>query len=218
MNRTTIALAALASGALALGVATAEETATRWSFDADKADAPPAGFTFGRTGKGATGVWVVKADQGAPSGANVLAQTDGDDTDYRFPVAIADAPSLADLRLSVKCKPVSGKVDQACGLIFRAVDADNYYLARANALENSVNFYRVVKGRRTQLAGWHGKVKGGVWHDLRIDAKGAHVDVYYEGKKVIDAQDTTFQNAGRVGVWTKADSVTYFDDLTVAPL
>src|SRR5438132_9820865 len=104
------------------------------SFDTEKVDAAPAGFTFGRTGKGAMGKWIVKAEKDAPSGGNVLAQVDADDTDYRFPVAIANEPSLADLRLSVKCKQIAGKVDQGCGLIFRAVDADNYYVTRATAL------------------------------------------------------------------------------------
>ena len=148
----------------------------------------------------------------------MLAQLDADYTDYRFPVAIADAPSLADMRLSVKCKQVSGKVDQGCGLIFRVTDPDNYYVTRANALEGNVRVYHVVKGERVQFAGWNGKVKSGVWHDLRVDAKGDHFEVYFDGQKVMDATDQTFKNAGKVGVWTKADSVIYFDDLTVAPL
>jgi hypothetical protein len=196
----------------------AKGAAQTMSFDADKADAAPAGFTFGRTGSGKQGKWVVKAEAGAPSGANVLAQIDADSTDYRFPVAIAGAPSLADVRLSVRCKPISGKVDQACGLIFRADDPDNYYVTRANALEDNVRLYHVVKGKRSQLAGWNGKVKGGVWHELRVDAKGDHLEVYFDGTKVIEVTDKTFKDAGKIGLWTKADSVTYFDDLTVTPL
>lgn len=188
------------------------------SFDTDKADAPPDGFSFGRTGKGAQGKWVIKAEKDAPSGGNVLAQVDADSTDFRFPVAIANEPTLADLRLSVRCKPVSGKVDQGCGLIFRAADPDNYYVTRANALENNVRLYHVVKGVRKQFAGWNGTIKSGTWHELRVDAKGDHFEVYFDGQKVIDANDKTFTNAGKVGLWTKADSVIYFDDLTVAPL
>jgi hypothetical protein len=196
----------------------AKGAAQAMAFDGDPAGGPPAGFTFGRTGSGAQGKWVVKAEPGAPSGANVLAQVDADATDYRFPVAIASAPSLADVRLSVRCKPVSGKVDQACGLIFRAADPDNYYVTRANALEDNVRLYHVVSGKRVQLAGWNGKVKSGVWHELRIDAKGARFEVYFDGTKVLDAADRTLPDAGKVGVWTKADSVTYFDDLTVTAL
>jgi hypothetical protein len=188
------------------------------SFDTDTIDAPPAGFTFGRTGKGREGKWVIKADAGAPSKPNVLAQVDADDTDYRFPVAFASAAAPADVRVEVKCKQVSGKVDQGCGVVFRAADPDNYYVTRANALEDNVRLYHVVKGKRVQFAGWDGKVKGGVWHDLRADAKRDHFEVYFDGKKVIDATDRTFASAGRVGLWTKADSVIYFDDFTVTPL
>jgi hypothetical protein len=213
----SLALAALGLGAGGPGNADSAAAKT-WSFDSDKADAPPIGFSFGRTGKGAEGKWVVKAVPDAPTAGNVLAQTDGDSTDYRFPVAVADAPVLKDVRLSVKCKPVAGKVDQGCGLVFRFKDADNYYLTRANALEDNVNLYHVVKGRRSSFAGWNGKVAGGVWHDLRVDAKGDHFTVTFDGKKVIDATDDTFGDAGKVGVWTKADSIIYFDDLSAQAL
>jgi hypothetical protein len=152
----------------------------------------------------------------APSGGKVLAQVDADRTDGRFPVAFI-GPELKDLELSVKCKPVSGKVDQACGLIFRVKDADNYYVVRGNALEDNVRLYHVVKGKRVQFAGWNGKVSSGSWHELAVTAVGDHFEVSFDGKKVIDAHDTTFGSAGKVGVWTKADSVTYFDELKVAP-
>jgi hypothetical protein len=146
-----------------------------------------------------------------------LAQTDADSTDYRFPVAVANEPLLRDLHLSVRCKPVSGQVDQACGLVFRFRDADNYYVTRANALENNVRLYHVVKGDRRQFAGWNGKVSSGAWHSLRVDAKGDHFEVYWDDKKVMDAHDTTFSEPGKVGLWTKADTVTYFDNLSVSP-
>ena len=190
----------------------------RWSFDADKPDGPPTGFVFGRTGGGGPGRWVVRAEPGAPSGANVLAQTDADRTDYRFPMAVASEPSLKDLRLSVRCKPVSGKVDRACGLVFRYQDENNYYLTRANALEDNVRLYYVKDGRRRQFASWTGKVESGVWHELKVEARGDHFEVFWNGKRVIDAHDATFTSAGRVGVWTKADSITYFDDLSAEPL
>jgi hypothetical protein len=189
-----------------------------WNFDKEVAGKPPAGFTFSRTGNGKLGRWVVQEDKSAPSGTHVLAQLDSDETRFRFPVAVANDPSLRDLRLSVRCNPVSGKVDQACGLVFRYYDQDNYYLARANALEDNVRFYYVKDGKRMQLVSWSGSVSSGSWHELRADANGDRFEVYWDGKKVIDAQDPTFQQAGKVGVWTKADSVTYFDDLTVVPL
>jgi len=190
---------------------------TTWGFDKDKAEAAPSGFAFGRTGDGKAGTWIVKAIKDAPSGGSVLAQTDADSTDYRFPVAVADKPELADLALSVKCKPVSGKVDQACGLVLRYQDADNYYLTRANALENNVRFYYVKAGKRQQVASWSGKVASGAWHDYKIEMKGDHAVVWFDGKQVLDVKDKTFAKAGKVGVWTKADSVTYFDDLAVEP-
>jgi hypothetical protein len=210
-----LALSLLVIGA---GLALADPGVQTWSFDTDKVDLAPAGFLFGRTGKGAQGKWLVIAAKDAPSGKQVLAQKDADSTDYRFPVALGDAPSLADVRVSVKCKQVSGKVDQACGLVFRAADPDNYYVTRANALEDNVRLYHVVKGERNQIASWSGKVKSGVWHDLRADAKGDHFVIYFDGKKVIDAKDSTFKAAGKIGLWTKADSVTYFDDLVASPL
>jgi hypothetical protein len=189
-----------------------------WSFDADPIDSPPAGFRLEKTDGGAPGRWLVRAESDAPSARNVLAQVDADDSDGRFPIAVADEPSLADLRLSVKCKPVAGRVDQACGLVFRYQDANNYYVARANALEGNVRFYFVKNGRRKQLASWSGEVSSGAWHELRAEVRGDAFQIYWEGTKVLETNDKTFPGAGRVGVWTKADSVTLFDDLTVAAL
>jgi hypothetical protein len=201
------------------GVALAQGGGGRtWDFQGDAVGSPPAGFSFGRTGGGSEGKWVVLTDASAPAGDHVLAQTDADGTDHRFPVAVADAPALRDVHLEVRCKPVSGKVDEACGIVFRFKDPDNYYVARANALEDNVNLYRVVNGRRRQIEGWRGKVTSNVWHALAIAARGDHLQVYWEGKPIIDARDDTFRDAGRVGLWTKADSVTYFDALIVKPL
>jgi len=194
------------------------EQARSWRFDEDRVGQPPRGFTFGRTGGGRAGRWVVRAEKDAPSGGNVLVQEDDDRTDYRFPLAVASEPSLRDLRLSVRCKPVSGRVDQACGLVFRYRDEDNYYLARANAAEGNVRLYFVKDGRRRQLASWSGPVTAGVWHELRAEARGDQLEVDWDGRKVIDARDQTFPAAGRVGLWTKADSITHFDDLTLTPL
>ena len=189
-----------------------------WHFDSLPAGQPPAGFSFGRTGGGRVGRWIVQSAPDAPSPPNVLAQVDSDRTDYRFPVAAALSPSFTDGSVSVKCKPVSGHVDRACGLVFRYGDENNYYLTRANALEDNVRFYYVKNGRRIQLANWSGKVTSGAWHELRVEFQGDHVEVYWDGTKRIDAHDHTFSGSGRVGVWTKADSYTLFDDLTARPL
>lgn len=189
-----------------------------WTFEEESINNVPSGFTFGRTGSGRTGRWIVLAEKGAPSSPNVLGQVDADTTDNRFPFAIANRPMLRDLKVSVRCKTISGRVDQACGLVFRYNDENNYYVARANALEGNVRLYYVKNGRRHQIASWDGKVVAGIWHEIRIDARGDHLEVYWDGKKVIDTHDMTFRDEGKVGVWTKADSITYFDDLSVIPL
>jgi hypothetical protein len=190
----------------------------RWNFDAESVGQAPSGFTFGRTGNGRLGRWLVQGDKDAPSGGRVLAQLDGDQTSYRFPVAAANEPSLRDLQLSVHCKPVSGTVDQACGVVFRYSDENNYYVARANALEDNVRFYYVKGGKRIQLASWSGRISNGIWHELRVEARGDRFSVFWDGNNVINANDKTFPDGGKIGLWTKADSVTYFDDLVVKAL
>jgi hypothetical protein len=194
------------------------QSAITWNFDAATAGSPPASFSFGRTGSGRPGRWVVRAAPDAPSGPNVLAQEDNDRTDYRFPIAVEDSVSFKDVSLSVRCKPIEGKVDRACGIIWRYRDENNYYLTRANALEDNVRFYYVENGRRREVRGWNGKVSAGVWHELRADMRGDRVQVYFDGTKVIEAQDARFGAPGKIGVWTKADSHTLFDNLTATPL
>jgi hypothetical protein len=202
--------------AILAAVALAEDKMTRFNFDSDTAGQPPKGFELALTGKGRPGIWIVQAVNDAPSGQNVLAQTDGDDTDYRFPIAFT-GPELKDLRLSVKCKPLAGKGDQGCGIVWRLKDKENYYVTRANALEDNVHLYRVVDGRRVRFAGWNGKVASGVWHELSVDMVGNHIQVFFDGSKVIDDRDDTFKDAGKFGVWTKADSIVQFDDLVATP-
>jgi len=189
-----------------------------WNFDGDAPGASPAGFSFGRTGSGHEGKWTVRAESAAPSGSNVLAQVDADPTDDRFPIAFTSESFAPDVDVSVKCKPISGSVDQACGLVLRLADLNNYYLTRANALESNVRLYVVKDGHRQQLASWSATVTAGAWHDYRVVARGDHFEVFWDGSKVLDIKDTTFNGGGRVGVWTKADSVTHFDNLTVKPL
>jgi len=186
-----------------------------YSFDSDPVGAMPAKFHSARTGKGAESKWVVTADSAAPSKPNVVAQTSADTTDYRFPLLIADEGSFKDLELSVRFKAVSGEVDRAGGLVFRLKDANNYYIVRANALEDNYRLYHVINGSRRQFAGANFKVTAGEWHELRVEAVGNKFICYYDGAKKIEATDDTFKDAGKVGLWTKADSVTYFDDLKV---
>jgi hypothetical protein len=187
----------------------------QWNFETGTANQPPTGFTFSRTGTGRQGSWIVQKEDQSPSGTYVLAQLDTDNTSYRFPIAVANESMIRDFRLSVRCKPVSGKVDQACGLVFRYRDENNYYVARANALEDNVRFYQVSTGKRHELASWSGRVASGIWHELRVDAMEDRFQIFWNTQKVIDARDKTFTEPGKIGLWTKADSVTYFDDLTV---
>ena len=195
-------------------------------FDKDKAGQPPSGFSFGLTGTGKPGVWVVKKDEASPDHRNVLAQTDPDPTGYRFPVCVYDGVTAKDADVTVKFKPISGKGDQGAGIVWRYKDHDNYYIVRANALENNVVLYKVEKGKRTDLPlvgegktyGKKDKVPSGQWGTLRVVAKGNLFGVYHDGKKLYEVQDETFKEAGKVGLWTKADSVIYFDDLAIEVL
>ena len=199
-------------------IVAAQSKQKKWNFDGEADGKPPGGFTFARTGQGSDGQWVVKKDESAPSKPNVLAQTSQDNTDYRFPLAIAEGASYKDLALSVKFKTISGSVDQGAGLVFRLRDKDNYYVTRANALEDNFRLYHVVNGRRIQFAGANFKVTPRVWHEIRVEARGDRFRCYYDGQLKITAQDGTFKDAGRIGLWTKADSVIYFDDLAVEDL
>lgn len=177
------------------------------NFDTFPTGAPPPGWSSTKTGKGDP-KWEVVAEESAPSKPNVLKQS-GEAT---YPVCIKDDTSLKDGFVEVKFKPVSGKVDQAGGVIWRCQDADNYYLARANALEDNVTIYHTIKGKRVSFKNTDIKVTPGVWHALRVDFEGNRFVVSFDGKRVIDVTDNSFAAAGKVGLWTKADSVTLFDD------
>lgn len=178
---------------------------------------PPEGFVFAQTGLGAPAEWTVAADPSAPAG-RVIEQVSTDRTGYRFPLAICEATTAANLELSVRFMAVAGQVDQAAGLALRLRDADNYYVARANALEDNVRFYRVVKGRREQLDGANLRVTANVWHTLALRAEGNRFTVSYEGTALFTATDDTFAQAGRIALWTKSDSVTRFDEIKVTLL
>ncbi len=196
---------------MALGMNGISQTGS-FSFDSDTPGKPPSGMSSHATGGGTAGKWLVQEMPDAPSGKNVVVQTDADPTDTRFPVLIADNGEYADVDVSVKGKALSGKVDQGIGLVFRFRDPKSYYVVRANALEGNFRLYRMVGGRRLQFAGANVKVASGRWHTLRVVAKGDHIVCYFNGKPLIDAHDKTY-STGKIGLWTKADSVIAFDDL-----
>jgi hypothetical protein len=190
-------------------MATALAAAETVNFDDMKTGAPPPAWTATQTGSGRAN-WSVEKDGFAPSKPNVLKQS-GQAT---FPVCFKNETNIKDGFVEVKFKPVAGREDQAGGVIWRLQDANNYYIARANALENNVTIYHTIKGRRTEKKRANMKVASGQWHTLRVDFNGNHFMVTFDGKKVMEWDDDTFRNAGKVGVWTKADSVTEFDDFT----
>jgi hypothetical protein len=205
MNPISLFVAGLALAAVSRA---APETVT---FDTAEPGKPPAGWTASQTGSGQA-KWAVVADPTAPSKPNVLKQS-GTAT---YPVCIKDDTSIKDGFVEVKFKPLSGKVDQAGGVLWRAKDLNNYYVARANALEDNVTIYHTVNGRRTEKKRSDMKVAPGQWHTLRVEFQGNHFTVMLDGKKAIDWDDDTFKDAGKVGLWTKADSVTLFDDFSFA--
>jgi hypothetical protein len=174
---------------------------------------PPEGFSLALTGQGKPGVWIVKKDDQAHG--SVLMQSDADATDSRFPLAVYDGFTAKDVDLSVQFKAISGRVDQGAGIVWRYRDQNNYYITRCNALENNCTIYHVIDGRRQAFLNHNVKVASNVWHTLRIEAAGDHFVVTLDGNKVLDARDGTFKDAGKVGLWTKADSVIAFDDFSI---
>ena len=179
--------------------------------------AQPDDFDYSRTGEGTLGKWTTVSDHTAVHG-RAIEQVSTDTTGYRFPLAIYKLKSARNVEVALRFKPVSGKVDQAGGIALRVADPDNYYVVRANALEDNVRFYRMVKGKREQLAGVDTKVTPNEWHQLGIRAEDNRFAIMFAGKTVFTATDATFDNKGKIALWTKADSVTRFDSLTMTLL
>jgi hypothetical protein len=204
----TIIVGVLSSAALA------QPAKLELSFSSTPVGPPPAEFEPMMTGEGPQGRWEIVSDEGK----SVLAQTSSEPARPSFPMLVHGTEYPADVAVSVGFKPVSGQIDQAGGVVVRLLDQDNYYVARANSLENNVRFYRVVNGSREQLAGADIPVPANEWHTLGLRAQGNQFSVVFDGKELFAASDDTFGEGGRVGFWTKADSVTYFDRLSIEPL
>jgi hypothetical protein len=176
----------------------------------------PADFTTALTGDGGAVSWVVREDPLTPGGRPILVQESADTNNYRFPLCIYDRVVARDVAVEVKFKTISGKVDEAGGIVLRYTP-DNYYIARANALENNVILFKTVNGRRSHIQDVPVPVASGVWHTLRFEALGSQLTISLDGKVVLKRKDTTFTNSGKVGLWTKADSVSAFTDLKIGP-
>jgi hypothetical protein len=211
----------LTTPVLAQTQSTAEVTL---DFDTSEIGRTPRGFSTALTGGGGPGAWIVQEDSTAPSGKQVLTQTSADGTSYRFPLLVYDDFTAKDVDVSVKFKPIAGKVDQAAGLMWRYLDQDNYYVVRANALEANVVLYKVENGKRSDLKpvgsgflayGKKAQVPHGRWSTLRVVVTRDRSAVYLNGEHLFAVEDNTFTGAGKIGIWTKADSMISFDDLHV---
>ncbi len=211
MTRSTSLLATALC--VASGVAILAQTVTL-NFDKDEPGKPPNGFSFVLTGEGHPGIWVVQRDD--PEHGNVLVQTDADATNFRFPVAFYNDFVAANVTVSVQFKALSGKGDRAAGIVWRYRDKDNYYVTRCNAMEDDCSIYHVVNGHRRPFQSKHIKVASNVWHTLVLEATGDRFVVKYDGIQVLNARDYTFKDAGKVGLWTKADSIVAFDNFTAS--
>jgi hypothetical protein len=179
--------------------------------------AAPSDFEFARTGQGGPSQWVVVDDATAAS-KRAIEQSSTDRTDYRFPLAIHQPVTAKNVEVSFRFKPIAGKVDQSGGIAVRVTSPNDYYLVRANALEDNVRFYRIVKGRREQLMTANVKVPGGAWHTLGLKAENDRFTVSFNGKALYSASDRTFSGAGRIALWTKSDSVTRFEQISIQVL
>ena len=179
--------------------------------------AAPSDFEFARTGQGAVGQWTVVEDPSAAS-KRAIEQSSTDRTDYRFPLAIYQPTSAKNVEVTLRFKPVAGKVDQAGGIAVRVTSPNDYYLVRANALEDNVRFYRIVKGRREQLATANIKVASNQWHTLGLRAENDHFTVTFNGKTLHSTNDRILRGSGRIALWTKSDSVTRFDQISIQVL
>jgi hypothetical protein len=218
---TPISIGTVASVVAATVMALSAVAAQDMTFESDTPKKPPADFEFGVAGEGGPGLWQVVADKTA-SGGKALAQLSTNTAENRFLVAIYNRTVFADGEITARCKPVAGKVDQACGVIVRATDPRNYYVARANALEDNVRFYRVSKGVRQQLATDDNvKVPSGQWHTLTLHVAGDRYTVVFNGKTLYATTDTTAEprpTEGRAGLWVKSDSVTHFERVEIRKL
>lgn len=192
-------------------------------FESMEAGAPPPGWTLAMTNGGEPPRWQIVNDPSSPARPKVLAQVSEDRTSDRFPLAIYPGAAIGNGEVTVRFKPVSGRVDQAAGLVWRYRDENNYYIVRANALENNVVLYKVENGRRTPLGPVGRSADYGVahpvpaeqWSSLGVAFEGPRFSVSFDGTPLFEVVDATFTAPGRLGVWTKADSVTYFDGFEI---
>jgi hypothetical protein len=188
-------------------VLSAQDLEKIWNFDGDRTANIPSGFT------NEVGEWKIVAEPTAPSKPNALAQL-AKNSGSTFNVTLVNGANYQNVDVSVKMKAIAGQEDQGGGLIWRAKDAKNYYVARYNPLEDNYRLYKVEQGKRSQLQSADIKSNGG-WHTLRVTMEEDRIRCFYDGKKILEFKDSTFPGPGQIGLWTKADAQSYFDDLKV---
>ncbi len=184
---------------------------TLFNFENYQLGQTPPGWSVSLTGRGKMCSWSIKSD----NGNKVLAQTSSETPDYRLNIITNNTLSYKDVEISVRFKAVKGDGDQGGGPVWRYVDENNYYVVRANPLENNYRLYKVVNGRRIQLKSANIRMTAGKWYYLKIVMKGNNIQCYFNGKPKLQATDNTLKNAGKIGLWTKSDAVTWFDELSI---
>jgi len=178
----------------------------------------PKDFTPFLGGFGKDSAWQIKSEPSALSGTKVLAQTSYDQIDNRFPMLVYNDITAKNVRVAVQFKTLSGKIDQAAGIIVRFQDPNHFYVVRANALEDTVQLYRLVEGVHHVVTSKNVHVESGKWHSLNVMIDDVHVTAFLDGQQLFDVRDDTFSAAGKIGLLTKSDGVTLFDDLQVTVL
>ena len=192
-------------------VAADKPTSQRWVFEDAKVGGVPKGWTSAKTGKGSGSVWKVIKDESAPKGPHVLAQTSSEGPNRLFNLCLLDKTSYADVDVAVSFKANKGRIDQGGGPVWRYQDANNYYICRHNPLEGNFRIYKVIAGKRRQLASMDFEADAGKWHTIRVVMRGEKIVCLINGKE-LTVRDGAITKAGKVGLWTKADAVTSFDD------
>jgi hypothetical protein len=207
-------------GALGACQAGGSVRSARVDFEDMTAARAPSGFSQTVTGKGVPPSWAVAHDSSAPSGVKVLAQTSRDETSFHFPLCLLEDFEARDVAVSVRWKTIGGRMNRSGGIVTRFQDEDHYYLVRFNSLEDNVNLYCYdTAGSRRQLDGsYHLRLTEEEWHTLRVEVRGNRFKAWYDGVLQFEAVDNTIAAAGRVGLWSKSDSLTYFDDFVVERL
>ena len=194
-----------------LAVSCSAQKAVEFNFEKEELGKIPNSWTKYLTGNGKMCSWEIVDD----SENKVFAQTSQNTNDYRFNVAVNNDFSYKNIEISVKFKAIAGEVDRGGGLVWRFIDENNYYVARANPLENNFRVYKVVNGDRKKLKSAKVKMKSNIWYDIKITMDGDKIKCYFNGKLELETTDDTFSKKGKVGLWTKSDAQTYFDNLIV---